>query len=91
MKPLEASMIKPAKLHLQLLEARSRTIPFRDFERLLKAFGFTHVRTKGSHQIWTHPALDRPFPVQPNAKDAKAYQVREFLELVEQHALYVIE
>ncbi|WP_236549102.1 type II toxin-antitoxin system HicA family toxin [Novosphingobium sp. TCA1] len=64
-------MIKPAKLHLQLLEARSRTIPFRDFERLLKAFGFTHVRTKGSHQIWTHPALDRPFPVQPNAKDAK--------------------
>ncbi len=84
-------MIKPAKLHLQLLEARSRTIPFRDFERLLKAFGFTHVRTKGSHQIWTHPALDRPFPVQPNAKDAKAYQVREFLELVEQHALYVIE
>ncbi|TCM18922.1 putative RNA binding protein YcfA (HicA-like mRNA interferase family) [Novosphingobium sp. PhB165] len=84
-------MIKPAKLYAELLEAQDRTISFRDFEKLLRAFGFTHKRTKGSHQIWIHPALNRPFPVQPSAKDAKAYQVREFLELVEQHALYMIE
>jgi predicted RNA binding protein YcfA (HicA-like mRNA interferase family) len=84
-------MIKPTRLYAQLLESRNRNIPFRDFERLLKAFGFEHVRTKGSHQIWTHPALLRPFPVQPGDKDAKPYQVREFLELVEQHALYMSE
>lgn len=82
-------MIKPTKLYTQLLESRNRTIAFRDFERLLKAFGFEHVRTKGSHQIWTHPSLQRPFPIQPSDKDAKPYQVREFLELVEQHGLYI--
>ena len=59
-------MIKPTKLYAQVLESRNRTIPFRDFERLLKAFGFEHVRTKGSHRIWTHLALLRPFPVQPS-------------------------
>ena len=32
--------------------------------------------------------LSRPFPVQPAGKDAKRYQLREFLELVEEHGLY---
>lgn len=84
-------MIKPARLYALLLETQDRTISFRDFEKLLKAFGFTHDRTKGSHQIWKHPALSRPFPVQRSTKDAKPYQVREFLELIEHHALYMIE
>lgn len=84
-------MIKPTKLYLQLIESRQGTIAFRDLQRLLKAFGFVHVRTKGSHQIWTHPSLPRPFPIQPSDKDAKQYQVREFLELVEQHGLYIVE
>ena len=84
-------MSRTDKLYAQLLASRSRTIAFRDFERLLRAFGFEHVRTKGSHQIWTHPTLMRPFPVQPSDKDAKPYQVREFLELVEQHGLYMSE
>ncbi|MFA7597624.1 MAG: type II toxin-antitoxin system HicA family toxin [Novosphingobium sp.] len=84
-------MTKPARLYSQLLQSTSKSIAFRDFERLLTAFGFEHVRTKGSHRIYTHPALSRPFPVQPGSKDAKPYQVREFLELIEEHGLYIIE
>ena len=82
-------MTKPAKLYEQLLASTSRSISFRDFERLLRAFGFELDRTSGSHRQYVHPMLTRAFPVQPSGKDAKRYQVREFLELVEQYALHL--
>jgi predicted RNA binding protein YcfA (HicA-like mRNA interferase family) len=80
---------KPAKLYEQLLANPGAIISFRDFERLLRAFGFDLDRTVGSHRQYVHPALSRTFPVQPSGKDAKRYQVREFLELVERYALHL--
>lgn len=80
-------MVKPAKLYAQLLASRQRTVSFRDFEVLLVAFGFTHDRTGGSHRQYVHPSVPRSFPVQPEGKDAKRYQVRELLELVERYGL----
>lgn len=59
-------MTKPHKLFEQLLEDRSRIISFRDFERLLAAFGFELDRTTGSHRQYVHPAIRRAFPVQPS-------------------------
>ena len=82
-------MTKPDKLYQQLLSSTSRSISFRDFERLLRAFGFELDRTAGSHRQYVHPAIPRPFPVQPGGKDAKRYQVRELLELVERYALHL--
>ena len=82
-------MTRIDKLYAQLLANPRATISFRDFEKLLKAFGFEHVRTTGSHRQYLHPKLSRPLPVQPTSKDAKAYQVREFLELVQEHGLYI--
>jgi predicted RNA binding protein YcfA (HicA-like mRNA interferase family) len=55
------------------------------------AFGFDLDRTTGSHRQYVHPSLARPFPVQPGGKDAKRYQVREFLELVEAYGLHIEE
>jgi predicted RNA binding protein YcfA (HicA-like mRNA interferase family) len=82
-------MTRISKLYAQLLANPRSPISFRDFEKLLKAFGFEHVRTKGSHRVYVHPKFARPLPVQPSDKEAKAYQVREFLELVEEHGLYI--
>lgn len=82
-------MTSPVKLYAQLLDDPSRIIAFRNLERLLEAFGFVHARTSGSHRIYTHPLIPRPYPVQPDGKDAKRYQVRKFLELVEEHSLYM--
>ena len=82
-------MTKVDKLYQQLLASTSRTISFRDFERLLRAFGFELDRTAGSHRQYVHPAIHRAFPVQPGGKDAKRYQVRELLELVESYALHL--
>lgn len=82
-------MTRVDKLYERLLSNRKLSISFRDFERLLNAFGFTHSRTTGSHRQYVHPRLTRPLPVQPSSKDAKPYQVREFLELVREHSLYI--
>jgi predicted RNA binding protein YcfA (HicA-like mRNA interferase family) len=82
-------MTRVEKLYERLFANPRATISFRDFEKLLTAFGFEHVRTTGSHRQYVHPKLTRPLPVQPSSKDAKAYQVREFLELVEEHGLYI--
>jgi predicted RNA binding protein YcfA (HicA-like mRNA interferase family) len=84
-------MVKPTKLYEALLASSSRTVTFRDFERLLDAFGFDLVRTVGSHRQYVHPLIPRPFPVQPDGKDAKRYQIREFLELVETYGLHMGE
>ena len=82
-------MTRIAKLYERLLANPKLSISFRDFEKLLRAFGFEQDRTKGSHVIWVHPKVPRPLPVQPEGKDAKRYHVREFLELVEEHGLYI--
>lgn len=84
-------MVKPAKIYERLISGSAGTISFRDFEKLLRAFGFEHVRTTGSHRQYVHLNVPRPFPVQPTGKDAKRYQVREFLELVEEYALKLDE
>jgi predicted RNA binding protein YcfA (HicA-like mRNA interferase family) len=84
-------MTKTSKLYLRLVENPGTIISFRDFERMLRDFGFTLDRTTGSHRQYVHPALPRSFPVQPVGKDAKRYQVREFLELVEAYGLHVEE
>lgn len=84
-------MVKPARLYDRLISGSGGTISFRDFEKLLRTFGFEHDRTVGSHRQYVHPKIPRPLPVQPTGKEAKRYQVREFLELVEEYALKLDE
>lgn len=84
-------MTKPSKLYQQLLSGRAGIISFRDFVRLLEAFGFAHDRTVGSHRQYVHPLVPRSLPVQPVGKDAKKYQVRELLEIVEAYGLHIEE
>jgi predicted RNA binding protein YcfA (HicA-like mRNA interferase family) len=80
-------MVKPAKLYSLLLQSTNRSVAYRDFEKLVVAFGFQFDRMNGSHAIYKHTLVPRPFPIQPEGKDAKRYQVRDLLELVEQYGL----
>ena len=80
-------MVKPPKLYANLVEKPNSVVAFRDFERLLAAFGFVLDRTKGSHRQYVHPDVPRPLPVQPDGKAAKRYQVREFLDMIEKFDL----
>ncbi len=83
-------MVKPAKLFQRLLQG-SRNLSFRDFQHLLEAFGFRLMRVSGSHHVYGRAGLDRPLIVQPNRKDAKAYQVQQFLDMVEAYGLSMDE
>lgn len=84
-------MTKPDKLYAMLTSGSGGGIvSFRDFERLLLAYGFVLDRTTGSHRQYVHPSIRRAFPVQPTKSgEAKRYQVRDFLELVEEHGLHI--
>ena len=80
-------MTKPAKLYALLLQSTDRSVDFRDFIALIEAFGFRQARNKGSHQSFAHPACNALLVIQPKGKDAKRYQVREFLGIVEANGL----
>jgi predicted RNA binding protein YcfA (HicA-like mRNA interferase family) len=87
----EAAVVNAFKLHQRLLSDPSGIISFRDFERLLKAFGFRHERTTGSHRHYVHPLVSHVLSVQPDGKDAKRYQVRRLLGIVAEYDLSIEE
>ena len=78
--------MSPRKTWEQIL-AGSRNIRFGDFETVLVGFGFVHRRTSGSHRIYRHPNATRPLSIQPHKGHAKPYQLRQFLEMVEEFGL----
>ena len=84
-------MTQIAKLYAYLLANPGGTISFRDFERLLVAFGFALDRTKGSHRQYTHPNVPFVLTVLPEGKDAKRYQIRRFLDMIDQFGLSIGE
>lgn len=84
-------MTKPSKLYQQLLRSPRQIVTFRDFERLLRAFGFKHERTTGSHRHFVHPRVPWVLTVQPQNKDAKRYQVRRLLDIVAEYKLSIDE
>ena len=65
----------------------SKNIRFADMLRLAEAFGFRLARTEGSHHIMVHPEVPRPLNLQEVHGQAKPYQVRQFLKLIEQYNL----
>jgi predicted RNA binding protein YcfA (HicA-like mRNA interferase family) len=82
-------MTKPSKLYEQLLDNPGTIISFRDFERLIEAFGWEHKRTKGSHRQYLHPKVPSVLTINPDGKSAHRYQVRLLLEFIEEYGLHI--
>ena len=83
-------MVSAAKLYGRMVAHRP-AMRFRDFQRVIGAFGFTLDRIKGSHHIYKHPQVPRPLSVQPKGDMAKPYQVDQFLDNVEEFGLKIGE
>lgn len=79
-------MTRIAKLY-DRVRANPRGLSFREFERLLAAFGFVSARTVGSHRHYTHEKVPDLLTVLPDGKDVKPYLVRRFLAMVDEHGL----
>ena len=67
--------------------AGSKNIRFGDMVALVEAFGFQLARTSGGHQIFEHPDVPEHVNMQSRKGKAKPYQIKQFLELVEQYNL----
>ncbi len=83
-------MIKPSKLYARLIASRT-SMRFRDFQRILAAFGFELDRISGSHHQYRHSLASRPLSIQPKGNMAKPYQIDQFLDIVEEFGLTMDE
>ena len=78
-------MTRIAKLSQKLRDGRALT--FAEFERLLVAYGYRRSRQDGSHVAYRHDGIRDTRIIQPKGKDAKPYQIKQFLDKVDQFAL----
>ena len=72
---------------LQKLLAGSRNVRFAEMVSLVQAFGFRLSRTKGSHHIFTHTGIPELINLQNVHGQAKPYQIKQFLNLIERYNL----
>ncbi len=78
--------MKPRKL-LHRLSQSQTNVKFDDLIRLALALGFRLDRTAGSHHILVHPDIRELLNLQDFGGEAKPYQVRQLLKLVEEYNL----
>ena len=76
---------------LQKILAGSRNIRFGEMTALVEAFGFHLSRTRESHHIFARPDVPALVNLQEVHGQAKPYQIRQFLKLVERHHLELEE
>jgi predicted RNA binding protein YcfA (HicA-like mRNA interferase family) len=75
------------RLLRRLSEGAVQNVRFADLIDLVEAFGFELARVSGSHHIFTHPEITELLNLQEVHGQAKPYQVRQFLRLVERYNL----
>jgi predicted RNA binding protein YcfA (HicA-like mRNA interferase family) len=76
---------------LQKILGGSKNIRFSDMIDLVEGFGFRLSRTEGSHHIFVHPDIPELVNLQEVKGQAKPYQMRQFLKLVERYSLKLEE
>jgi len=76
---------------LQKIIEGSKNIRFADMVNLVEGFGFHLSRVHGSHHIFIHPNIPEPVNLQDVKGEAKPYQVKQFMKLVEKYNLHLGE
>ncbi|HUR79281.1 MAG TPA: type II toxin-antitoxin system HicA family toxin [Thermoanaerobaculia bacterium] len=79
--------MNPKRLLARLATRHLRNVSFRDVTALVGAFGFDLARIEGSHHIFQHPDISEQLNLQEVGGEAKPYQIRQFLRLVERYGL----
>ncbi|MBU0606690.1 MAG: type II toxin-antitoxin system HicA family toxin [Armatimonadetes bacterium] len=79
--------MNPGRLLRRLASGALSNVAFADMIRLAEDFGFRVARISGSHHILRHPSVPEMVNLQEVRGQAKPYQIRQFLKLVERHRL----
>ncbi|MCH7914328.1 MAG: type II toxin-antitoxin system HicA family toxin [Deltaproteobacteria bacterium] len=75
------------RLLKRLSQGALRNIAFGDMIDLVEGFGFKLARVTGSHHIFSQPTIQELVNLQEVKGQAKPYQIRQFLRLVERYNL----
>jgi predicted RNA binding protein YcfA (HicA-like mRNA interferase family) len=79
--------VKRRKLLTRLVSGAVQNVAFADLQALVAGFGFELRRTSGSHHVYSHPAIPELINLQDVNGQAKPYQIRQMLRLVERYNL----
>jgi len=75
------------RLLRRLASGALKNVAFSDLKNLAEGFGFHLDRVSGSHHIFVHAGIPELVNLQDVKGEAKPYQIRQFLKLVERHNL----
>ena len=67
----------------------SKNIRFEEFVYLIECFGFVLDRKSGSHNIYKHNEIEEMMNIQNFNGEAKPYQIKQFLSLLEKYDLNI--
>jgi len=67
--------------------SNQKNVKYNDFATLIKAFGFELDRVNGSHNIYFNSEINKQLNIQNLKGEAKPYQIKQFLQLVESNKL----
>jgi predicted RNA binding protein YcfA (HicA-like mRNA interferase family) len=79
--------MRPHQLLARLRSGAVGNVRFSDMRRLLEALGFELNRTRGDHHIFVHRRVSEVINLQEVGGQAKPYQIRQLLRLIERYAL----
>jgi predicted RNA binding protein YcfA (HicA-like mRNA interferase family) len=75
------------KLLIRLARGELANVAFGDAHRLLEGLGFELRRVSGSHHVFEHPDITELLNLQSIGGQAKPYQLRQLMRLVERYDL----
>jgi hypothetical protein len=75
------------KLLKKLAQGHVKNVSFSDFVTLIGGFGFREVRQEASHYVFARAQVSELLNLQAVRGEAKPYQIRQFLRLVERYNL----
>lgn len=71
----------------KLASGALQNVAWADFIDLVTGFGFRLLRVQGSHHIYGCDGVPELLNLQRMGNEAKPYQIRQFLKIVEAHGL----
>ncbi len=79
--------MRPKKLLARIARGTVVNVSFTDMQNLVEGMGFELKRVNGSHHLFVHPDVPTPVNLQSVHGQAKPYQVRQVVRLIERYAL----
>ena len=64
-----------------------KNVKFNDFVSLVESFNFVLDHIDGSHHIYKHLGIRDILNLQNNKGEAKPYQIKQFINMIEKHNL----